>query len=96
MFACICMWVWPTQYTLCQEYLSCPAVSHISNLIVVESCKAIVCDKKEAPIVTWKSKVTNLNWCIKSSSSLLGPVGAGVGLGAGERGMEGGGGGGEA
>lgn len=35
-----------------ESYLSCPAVSHISNLTVVESCKAIVCDKNEAPTVT--------------------------------------------
>ena len=32
--------------------LSWPAVSHISNLTVVESCNEIVCDKKEAPTVT--------------------------------------------
>lgn len=38
------------------NYLSWPAVSHISNLTVVESCKAIVCDKNEAPTVTWKYK----------------------------------------
>lgn len=32
-------------------YLSCPAVSHISNLTVVVSSSDIVCVKKAAPIV---------------------------------------------
>jgi hypothetical protein len=40
-----------------ESYLSWPAVSHISNLTVVESCRAIVCDKKEAPTVTLHYKV---------------------------------------
>lgn len=33
-------------------YLSCPAVSHISNFTIVESSKANVCDKNDAPTVT--------------------------------------------
>jgi hypothetical protein len=33
-------------------YLSCPAVSQISNFTIVESSSANVCDKKDAPTVT--------------------------------------------
>jgi hypothetical protein len=36
-------------------YLSCPAVSQISNFTIVESSNANVCDKKDAPTVTYNN-----------------------------------------
>jgi hypothetical protein len=50
-------------------YLSCPAVSHISNLTVVFSSSDIVCVKKAAPIVL---SLYESNWPWKVVSKLDG------------------------